>query len=68
MIEHWHVGELTPQDVSIVRKSREQVEASLEYGQRMQVEFRLTIMETRIRLAEMMATLRRISFAVDRRF
>lgn len=68
MIEHWRVGELTPQDVSIVRKSREQVEASLEYGQRMQVEFRLTIMETRIRLAEMMATLRRISFAVDRRF
>jgi len=67
MIEHPHV-EPAPDDASVVRKSREEVEASLEYGQRMQIELGLTIMETRIRLAELMATLRRISFAVDRRF
>ena len=67
MIEHPHV-EPAPGDASVVRKSREEVEASLEYGQRMQIELGLTIMETRIRLAELMATLRRISFAVDRRY
>lgn len=54
-------------DVRNARRSREDVAESAAYCRHMNVELRLTVMETRIRLAETMATLRRIAFAIDGR-
>jgi len=56
---------LETRDVRDAHKTREALEANVHQCHHQQAELRLTLMQTRIRLAEVMATLRRISDAMQ---
>ena len=64
---HPNVVRIATRDVRDAHKTREALEASLHQCQDQQAELRLAIMQTRICLAEVMATLRRIPGALQSR-
>lgn len=64
MRDRQNVLRFASREVYDAPKFRKTLEASLQHCQDRQAELRLTIMETQIRLADVTATLRRLSYAL----
>jgi hypothetical protein len=67
MFSQRYVVRLEKCDVRDAHRAREALEASLQQCQHQKAELRLTIMKTRIRLAEVTATVRRMPGSVPPR-
>jgi hypothetical protein len=67
MLRRRNVVRFETRDVRDAHRIREALEANVHQCQHQQAELRLTLMQTRIRLAEVRATLRRISDAMQSR-